>query len=78
MRQAAVDPAGREVVDACNRPLAHSANRLKGYSSRVLRQEFPSLRSRLPCLWSRSYYAGAVGAVSESVIRRGGNPSCRP
>jgi putative transposase len=45
-------------------------NRIKGRSSRVLRQEFPTLRSRLPTLWSRSYYAGSVGAVSESVVRR--------
>jgi REP element-mobilizing transposase RayT len=28
------------------------------------------LRSRLPTLWSRSYYAGSVGAVSEAVVRR--------
>jgi hypothetical protein len=45
-------------------------NRIKGRSSRVLRQEFASLRSRLPTLWSRSYYAGSVGAVSDSVVRR--------
>ena len=43
---------------------------LKGRSSRVLRQEFPALRSRLPTLWSRSYYAGAVGHVSEATVRR--------
>ncbi len=30
--------------------------RLKGYTSHVLRDEFPHLRSRLPTLWSRSYY----------------------
>ncbi len=40
---------------------AEIVNRLKGRSSRVLRQEFPTLRSRLPTLWSRSYYAGTVG-----------------
>lgn len=45
-------------------------NRFKGTSSRVLRQEFPSLRSRLPTLWSRSYFAATVGAVSEATIRR--------
>jgi putative transposase len=52
------------------RCVAEIVNHFKGLSSRVLRQEFPGLRSRLPCLWSRSYYAGSVGAVSESVIRR--------
>ena len=45
-------------------------NRLKGASSRILRDEFPSLKSRLPTLWSRSYFAGTVGSVSEAVIRR--------
>ena len=45
-------------------------NRLKGRTSRLLRQEFPALRSRLPTLWSRSYFAASVGAVSEAMIRR--------
>ena len=49
---------------------AEIVNRLKGYSSRVLRIEFPFLRSRLPTLWSRSYYVGSVGSVSEATIRR--------
>ena len=49
---------------------AEIVNRLKGASSRILRNEFPSLKSRLPTLWSRSYFAGTVGSVSEAVIRR--------
>jgi putative transposase len=52
------------------RSVAEIVNRLKGFSSRFLRREFATLRSRLPCLWSRSYYAGTVGSVSETVIRR--------
>jgi putative transposase len=52
------------------RAVAEIANRLKGYTSRVLRVEFESLRSRLPTLWSRSYYAGTVGHVSESTVRK--------
>ncbi len=43
---------------------------LKGYSSRVLRQEFPSLKSRLPTLWTRSYYCESVGHISEEVVKR--------
>lgn len=50
--------------------VAEIVNRFKGRTSRVLRQEFPSLRSRLPTLWSRSYFAATVGAVSEATIRR--------
>ncbi len=50
--------------------VAEIVNRLKGRTSRLLRQEFPALRSRLPTLWSRSYFAASVGAVSEAMIRR--------
>ena len=44
-------------------------NRLKGSSSRLLRAEFPHLKSRLPTLWSKSYYAGTIGSVSEETAR---------
>ena len=50
--------------------VAEIVNRLKGYTSRILRSEFRHLRSRLPTLWSRSYYAGTVGHVSEATVRR--------
>ena len=49
--------------------VAEIVNRIKGRSSRDLRQEFPALRSRLPTLWSRSYYAGSVGHVSDKTVR---------
>jgi putative transposase len=49
--------------------IAEIVNRLKGYTSRILRQEFAFLRSRLPTLWSRSYYAGTIGHVSERTVR---------
>ncbi|HEV2457783.1 MAG TPA: IS200/IS605 family transposase [Ktedonobacterales bacterium] len=48
----------------------HLANQFKGYASRVLRQEFPHLRSRLPSLWTRSYYVGSAGHVSEETIKQ--------
>ncbi len=43
---------------------------MKGYSSKILRQEFPSLKSRLPTLWTRSYYIESVGHISEDTIRK--------
>jgi putative transposase len=52
------------------RCVAEIVNRLKGYTSRVLRAEFPTLRSRLPTLWSRRYYAGSVGHVSAATVER--------
>jgi putative transposase len=39
---------------------AQIAYRVNGYTSHVLRREFPRLRSRLPSLWSRSYYVGTL------------------
>jgi putative transposase len=50
--------------------VAEIVNRLKGFTSHTLREEFPFLRSRLPTLWSRSYYAGSIGSVSEAVVRK--------
>ena len=52
------------------RCVAEIVNRLKGYTSHVMRKEFSSLRSRLPTLWSRSYYAGSVGHVSAATVER--------
>ena len=49
---------------------ANIAAQFEGYTSRVLRQEFGSLRSRLPTLWSRSYFVSTVGHVSESTVKR--------
>ncbi len=46
------------------------ANQFKGYTSRMLRMKFPELRSRLPSMWSRSYYVGSIGTVSEETVKR--------
>ena len=45
-------------------------NQFKGYTSRVLRQEFAQERNRASVLWSRSYDAGSVGHVSEETVRK--------
>lgn len=43
---------------------------LKGYTSRILRQEFKQLKSKLPTLWTRSYYCESVGHISEEVVKK--------
>jgi putative transposase len=43
---------------------------LKGYTSFNLRKEFPHLKSKLPTLWTRSYYVESVGHISEAVIKK--------
>lgn len=45
------------------------AHRLKGYSSKVLREEFPFLL-KLPSMWTRSYFVSTAGNVSSETIRR--------
>ena len=50
--------------------VAEIVNRLKGFTSSVLRKEFGVLRSKLPTLWSRSYYAATIGHISEETVRR--------
>lgn len=42
--------------------------RLKGYSSRFLRKEFISLKTRIPSMWTRSYYIGSVGMVTKETV----------
>ena len=49
----------------------HKAVKLiKGTTSRILRQEFPWLRSRIPTLWTNSYFVSTVGGAPLSVIKQ--------
>lgn len=41
---------------------------MKAASSRALRQEFPSLRSRLPSLWTNSYHVSTVGSPASAAM----------
>ena len=43
---------------------------LKGRSSRYLRQEYPQLTTRLPSLWTNSYFVSTVGGAPLSVIKQ--------
>jgi putative transposase len=45
-------------------------NKIKGYTSHVLRKEFPELRSRLPTLWTHSKFISSVGAVTLEVVMK--------
>lgn len=49
----------------------HRAVRLiKGRSSRLLRDEYPWLKSRLPTLWTNSYFVSTVGGAPLKTIRQ--------
>lgn len=43
---------------------------LKGTSSHVLREEFPSLKTRIPSLWTKSCFVSSVGSVSLDVVKQ--------
>lgn len=51
-------------------PIHFIINQFKGYSSVILRNEFPKLRSRLPSLWTHSYYVETIGHISEATIKK--------
>ena len=44
--------------------------RLKARSSHDLRREFPHLRSRLPALWTHSYFVVTIGGTRPAAVRR--------
>jgi putative transposase len=46
------------------------ATQIKGRSSRLLGQELPQLRSRLPTLWTNSYFVATVGGATLEVVKR--------
>ncbi len=43
---------------------------MKGRSSRALRQAFPKLKTRIPTLWTNSYFVNTVGGAPLVVIKQ--------
>lgn len=43
---------------------------MKGRSSRLLRQEFPWLKSKLPTLWTNSYFVSTVGVAPLAPVKQ--------
>ena len=43
---------------------------LKGHSSHALRAEYPTLKRRLPSLWTNSYFVSTVGGVTLATLKR--------
>ncbi|HEY1017053.1 MAG TPA: IS200/IS605 family transposase [Herpetosiphonaceae bacterium] len=48
---------------------AQIAYRLKGYTARLLRQEFPHLR-KMPSMWTTSYFVSSAGTVAAATIEQ--------
>ncbi len=43
---------------------------VKGVSSHILRQEFQHLRTRLPTLWTNSYFVATVGGAPLTILKQ--------
>ena len=43
---------------------------IKGRTSRLLREQFPVLKSKLPALWANSYLVATVGGAPLEVVKR--------
>lgn len=44
--------------------------RLKGYTAHELRKEFPKLKSRMPNMWTNSYFVSSCGGVTLEQIEK--------
>ena len=44
--------------------------KVKGRTSRLLRDEFPWLKSRLPTLWTNSYFVSTVGGAPLDIVKQ--------
>lgn len=44
--------------------------KLKGRTSRLLRQEFPHLKTKLPTLWTNSYFVSTVGGAPLAIVKQ--------
>ena len=47
-----------------------TVNKIKGYTSNILRKEFPELKSKLPTLWSHSKFISTVGSVTLETVKK--------
>ena len=43
---------------------------IKGRTSRILRQEYQELRTKLPTLWTNSYFVSTVGGAPLEIIKK--------
>ncbi len=43
---------------------------MKGKSSKLLREEFPWVKSRLPTLWTNSYFVSTIGGAPLEVVKQ--------
>ena len=47
-----------------------AVKQMKGNSSHILREEFPELRTKLPTLWTNSYFVSTVGGAPLTAVKQ--------
>ena len=47
--------------------------RIKGRTSKILRKEFKELTTKLPTLWTNSYFISTVDVVPSAIIKQSAN-----
>ena len=52
------------------RGVYYVVNRIKCYTSHILREEFPELKRKLPTMWTHSKFISSVGAVIFKVVKK--------
>ena len=43
--------------------------KIKGFTSKTIREEFPAMKSRLPTLWTRSKFVASTGGVTLDALK---------
>ncbi len=64
------DPVLMIIENTPKVPVTRTVGLIKGFTSRVLREELAFLKSRLPCLWTRSKFISSVGSTSLEVVKK--------
>lgn len=43
---------------------------LKGYTAKILRREYPTLKTRVPSLWTNSYFVSTMSNIPQETINQ--------
>jgi len=43
---------------------------IKGHTSRILRDEYPHLKTKIPTLWTNSYFVSTIGGAPLEAVKR--------
>lgn len=62
--------SGMESNDYAQFGVHRIVKRIKGASGRLLRKKYPHLTTRLPTLWTNSYFVSTVGGATLKTVKQ--------